>query len=89
MKRTELAKNLGKKIAGRQKPFGAPDLDAIAKPALDKREQRKLDQAAGLVPFACKLNTALIEKLKARAQQDGSGLNETVAMLLEKGLSQP
>jgi hypothetical protein len=88
MKRTELAKNLGKKIAGRQKPFGTPDLDAIATPVIDKREQRRLDQAAGLVPFACKLNTTLIERVKARAQQDGSGLNETVAALLEKGLSQ-
>ena len=88
MKRTDLAKNLGKKIEGKQKPFGVPDVAALAKPAIDKREQRRLDQAAGLVPFACKLNTALIEKVKARAQLDGSGLNETVATLLEKGLAQ-
>jgi len=89
MKRTDLAKNLGKKIAGRQKPFGMPDVAALAGPAVDRRERRRLDQAAGLVPFACKLNGALIDRLKARAQTDGSGLNETVAALLEKGLAQP
>jgi len=89
MKRTDLAKNLGKKIEGRQKPFGMPDVAALAAPAIDRREQRRLDQAAGLVPFACKLNGALVDRLKVRAERDGGGLNETVAALLEKALAQP
>jgi hypothetical protein len=89
MKRTDIAKNMGKKIAGRAKPFGTPGLDDSAPAALDKRERRKLDQAAGLVPFACKLNAALVEQVRARAQASGTGLNETVAELLAKGLAKP
>ena len=48
--------------------------------------QRKLDQAQGLVPFAVKLNSELVKKIQARAQERGTPLNEVVAELLEKGL---
>ncbi len=89
MKRTDLAKNLGKKIEGKQMPFGVPDAAALAKPAIDKREQRRLDQAAGLVPFACKINAGLVERMRVLAQERGTGLNNIVAELLEKGLAQP
>ena len=89
MKRTDLAKNLGKKIEGKQMPFGVPDVAALAKPAIDKREQRRLDQAAGLVPFACKINAGLVERMRVLAQERGTGLNNIVAELLEKGLAQP
>ena len=53
----------------------------------DRREQRKLDQAQGLVPFAVKLNGDLIKQIQALAQSEGKGLNEVVAELLRKGLS--
>ena len=89
MKRTDLTKNLGKKIEGKQMPFGVPDVAALAKPAIDKREQRRLDQAAGLVPFACKINAGLVERMRVLAQERGTGLNNIVAELLEKGLAQP
>ena len=54
--------------------------------ALDRREQRKHDQALGLVPFAAKLDSELVKQLQALAQTRQMGLNEVVAELLKKGL---
>ena len=86
MKRTDLAKNAGLKIMGKIGPstarFGS---EAGAVP--DRREQRKLDQALGLVPFAVKLNGELIKQLQDLAQSRQMGLNEVVAELLKKGLA--
>ena len=53
---------------------------------LDRREQRKRDQALGLVPFAIKLDVELVKQLHALAQERGTGLNELTADLLQKGL---
>lgn len=54
---------------------------------LDRREQRKLDQAAGLVPFAVKLHQDLVSRLHALAAQQGVGLNEVAARLISAGLA--
>ncbi|MEJ2795766.1 hypothetical protein WAE56_20375 [Iodobacter sp. LRB] len=53
---------------------------------MDKREQRKADQAAGLVPFAVKLNGDLIKELHAAAATREVTMAELVAELLKKGL---
>jgi hypothetical protein len=53
----------------------------------DRREQRKADQAAGLVPFACKLPSELVNALRDAATTRAVGLNELVAQLLQKGLA--
>jgi hypothetical protein len=52
----------------------------------DRREQRKLDQALDLVPFAVKLNLDLVKQVRALAEKRQTGLNEVVAELLKKGL---
>lgn len=85
MKRTDLAKNVGLKINSKikQSTPGLTDKDA---PAIDRREQRKLDQALGLIPFAVKLNSDLVKQIQALAQARQTGLNEIVAELLKKGL---
>ena len=53
---------------------------------VDRREQRKRDQALGLVPFAVKLDGALVKQLQTLALERGTGLNELTAELLKKGL---
>ena len=53
---------------------------------LSRKEQRKLDQAAGLVPFACKLPSELLSALTDAAAAQKLGMNEMVATLLKKGL---
>ena len=54
---------------------------------LDRREQRKLDQAKGLVPFACKLNSELVEQLKERAAAHQDGMTGLLTDLLTRSLA--
>ena len=88
MKLTDLHKNKGLKIDGDARRGGVPDRFGKGSSLIpDRKEQRKLDAAAGLVPFACKLHGDLVKEVQARALASGAGLNETVAELLGKGLA--
>ena len=87
MKKTDLEKNKGLKIKGSVNRFGTPGrFGKDAGAVVERREQRKLDQALGLVPFAVKLNGDLVKQVQALAQARQTGLNEVVAELLKKGL---
>ena len=87
MKKTDLEKNKGLKIASGINRFGTPGrFGKDANVPLDRREQRKLDQSLGLVPFAVKLNGELVKQVQALAQERKTDLNEVVAELLKKGL---
>jgi hypothetical protein len=87
LKRTDLAKHAGKKIEHQMNPTAARDrFGQGAAAVIDKREQRKRDQALGLVPFAVKLEGDLIKRIHALAQERNTGLNELLAELLKKGL---
>jgi len=87
VKKTDLEKNKGLKIKGSVNRFGTPGrFGKDAGLVVERREQRKLDQALGLVPFAVKLNGDLVKQLQALAQARQTGLNEVVAGLLKKGL---
>jgi hypothetical protein len=87
MKKTDLAKNKMIKTDNAIKIASMPDRFGAGSGAVtDRKEQRKLDQAAGLIPFACKLPGALVTQLRERAEKDAGDLNATVATLLEKGL---
>lgn len=87
MKKTDLEKLKGLRLkpqsgaAGGAAPFGK---NPPAQPS--RREQRELDRAAGLVPFAVKLNEELVAKLHTLAKDRAGGLNEVVAELLRKGM---
>ena len=87
MKKTDLEKNKGLKINSSVNRFGTPGrFGKDAGLPMERREQRKLDQALGLVPFAVKLNCDLVKQVQALAQARQTGLNEVVADLLQKGL---
>ena len=87
MKKTDLEKNKGLKIKGSVNRFGTPGrFGKDAGAVVERREQRKLDQALGLVPFAVKLNGDLVKQVQTLAQARQTGLNEVVAELLKKGL---
>lgn len=87
MKKTDLEKNKGLKINGKMKLAGAPQHLVKDTVEIDRREQRKLDQALGLVPFAIKLNDDLVKQLQTLAQERQIGLNELTAELLKKGMA--
>lgn len=87
VKRAELEKLQGKKIDSRMRHEEIPERYGQGAAAVfDRREQRKRDQAAGLVPFAVKLEGGLVTELQALAQSRGVALNELVAELLRKAL---
>jgi predicted HicB family RNase H-like nuclease len=85
MKRTDMAKRdaerMKNEMAAKNAGFGASG----AVP--DRREQRERARAAGLVPFAVKLNGELVKQLQATAKERGVELNQLVAELLQKGLA--
>lgn len=86
VKKTDLAKNDAKKLMGKMVVPGAATFGPSAGAIIDKREQRKRDQALGLVPFAVKLNSDLVKRLHAVANERGLDLNTVVADVLTKGL---
>lgn len=88
MKRTDLAKNLGLKINSKLKGAAVPGrFGALGDAGIERREKRKQDQAAGLVPFAVKIEKTLVEEIRARASKNQQSADETVAELLKKALS--
>ena len=88
MKKPDLDKLKGLKLSGAMKQAvtqGRFSGNAAAAP--NRREQRKLDQAQGLIPFAVKLDFDLVKQIHALAQERNIGLNDVVAELLKKGLA--
>jgi len=88
MKKADLEKTKGRKIAGEMQRAGAPGRfgqPAGAPPG--RREQRERDRALGLVPFAVKLDRGLVQEIQTRAQSRKCPLGELVAELLRKGLA--
>ncbi|MFC5429044.1 hypothetical protein ACFPTO_09560 [Paraburkholderia denitrificans] len=87
MKKTDLEKNKALKLMQATNQAGPERFGKGSTATLDRRERRKLDQAQGLVPFACKLNADLVAQLKSRAEQHPGGLNGLLTELLEQGLA--
>jgi hypothetical protein len=86
MKKTGMAKSDAKKLMGK---MAAPGATGFGKEevVVDRREQRKRDQALGLVPFAVKLNSELVAQVQHLAKERNVDLNEVVAELLGKGMA--
>jgi hypothetical protein len=87
MKRTDLEKMKGLTLRERMKTGGTPErFGTQSASPLDRRQQRELERARGLVPFAVKLEGELVKRLQALAQEREQPLNEVVGELLRKGL---
>ncbi|ALT77635.1 MULTISPECIES: hypothetical protein [unclassified Roseateles] len=87
MKKTDLDRLAGLKLDTQMR--GAPVPGRFGQGAAqlpDRKEQRRLDSAAGLVPFACKLPAELTQTLRDKAASHEGGINALVAELLRKGL---
>ncbi|MCC8393117.1 hypothetical protein LJ656_10995 [Paraburkholderia sp. MMS20-SJTR3] len=89
MKKTDLEKNKALKLNNAMKQAGAnrAGKGTATAPVADRREQRKLDQAQGLVAFACKLNGELVNELKTRAATHPDGLNGLLDEVIRRGLA--
>ena len=87
MKKTGMAKSDAKKLMGKMTAPGVAGFGNSGAVTPDRREQRKLDQAAGLVPFAVKIKADLVQQLQSQAKERDVDLNTLVAELLAKGLA--
>ncbi len=86
-KKFELVRLLESKLDNQRKAAGSTGRFAqTAAAPPDRKTQRKLDSAAGLVPFACKLPAPLAATLRERAAVHAGGMNGLVAELLARGL---
>jgi len=88
MKRTDLEKQKALRIVTRMQQDNPAGRHG-AQPDIDRREQRRRDQALGLVPFAVKLESVLVEQLRALAEARKVPLNQLVGELLRKGIAAP
>jgi hypothetical protein len=86
MKRTELAKHKGKKVDNRLAQETTPGRFGHQSALPDRREQRRRDQALGLVPMAVKIDNGLLKQLQALAAERGASLHEVVGEVLTLGL---
>jgi hypothetical protein len=86
MKKTDLEKNKALKLMGKLNAAVPPGRYAGAATVPDRREQRRLDQAAGLVAFPVKLRQPLIDALRAKAEAEGVSTNDVLNALLADAL---
>ncbi len=86
MKKADLEKLKGLRIAGEMRRATPPERYGKGSAAETRRERRQREQALGLVPFAVKLEVELAKRVRERAAARSAPLDETVAELLRKGL---
>jgi hypothetical protein len=80
VRKTGLYKHEGLQIHDQMKPAGTPDrFGSAASAAVSRRDQRKREQAQGLVAFAVKLDGERVKQIRALADSRQAGLDETVA----------
>lgn len=93
LKKTDLVKNLAKKLDGRMKSAGVPH--RYAQGAADvagkrdkgeKGDKRAQEAAVKLVPITCRLPAELVARLRERAASHEGGINALMAQALERAL---
>lgn len=88
MKAVQLAKIKGAKLGdGRAQPSSSGRFGERITPTPTRREQRAVEQAHGLVPFAVKLESELVTQMHALAKARKVTLDEIVGELLKKALA--
>ena len=86
MKKTDMERLKGARIAGQMKQAGAPARYGKDSALESRRERRRREQALGLVPVALKLDARLLERLREHAKRRGTALDAAAAELLQQAL---
>jgi len=86
MKKTDLERLKGARIADQMKQAGAPARYGKDSAPESRRERRRREQALGLVPVALKLDARLLERLREHAKRRGTALDAAAAELLQQAL---
>jgi hypothetical protein len=85
-KRTDLERLKAASLTDRLNRERTPERYGRGSAVLSRKEQRELDKARGLVPFAVKLNAELVRRLREKAEAGKRPLDEVVTEALERGL---
>jgi hypothetical protein len=86
LKRTELARLKAASLSDALSKSRPPERYGKGSAIVSRKEQRELDKAKGLVPFAVKLNSALVKRLRDKAEAEKRPLEDVVTEALERGL---
>ena len=86
LKKTQLERLKAANLQVQLRKSAPPERYAAGAHQLSRKEQRERDRAQGLVPFATKIKSDLVQRLQAKAREQQKTLNEVVAEVLEKGL---
>lgn len=88
MKKTDLMKNLAKKLDGKMKSASVPERFAQGSTKAPPRSgARSGSDPARLVPVACRLPAELVNRLRERAADVDGGLNALMAQAVERWLA--
>lgn len=94
LKKTDMVKNLARKLDGRRKAAGVPArfaqgaADVAAARAKAQAEAAQAIPKVKLVPLACRLPADLVNQLRERALTQEGGMNAVVAQALTHWLAQ-
>ena len=86
LKKTDLVKNLAKKLDGRMKAAGVPRRFAQGAAEVAGKRDKQEASAAKLVPITCRLPAELVTRLRERAAGHEGGINALMAQALERAL---
>jgi len=86
LKKTDLVKNLAKKLDGRMKAAGVPRRFAQGAAEVAGKRDKQEAAAAKLVPITCRLPAELVTRLRERAAGHEGGINALMAQALERAL---
>ena len=85
-KKTDLERLKAASLTDRLNRERTPDRFGKGSAVVSRKDQRELDRAKGLVPFAVKLNGELVKRLRDKAEAEKRPLDEVVTEALERGL---
>ncbi len=86
LKKTDLVKNLAKKLDSRMKAAGVPHRFAQGAAEVAGKREKPAEAAVKLVPITCRLPADLVAKLRERAVGHEGGINALMAQALERAL---
>ena len=88
MKKTDLEKNMAKRLDGRMKSAAVPHrFGQTSAPAKEKTEQKSHAPTAKLVAVSCRLPSDLVNRLRELAVAHEGGMNAVLAKALEQWLA--
>lgn len=89
LKKTDMVKNLAKKLDGQRKSAAIPNRFAQGSAAAANLQPAKADAAPKPVQVSCRLPADLVQQMRDRAVNVEGGVNTILAQALKRWLESP